>query len=149
MAAYSQLILTKDTATFKGKGLDDKTVDVGNITLPKFFSSMYSDFILAGTNRNLAFGAKRGAGTYQVVVTTNPESNEEYIPITAGLIGEAKEQLQGLGKTSLSDDETLEIGTVTTSAGRRSRLNKQGGRTKRNRRGRKGGQTRKLAARRR
>ena len=117
MAAYSQLILTKDTATFKGEGLDDKVIDVGDVQIPPF-STMYVDFVIGGDKRNLGFGPKRGTGTYQVVVTTNPESTEEYIPITAKLIGDTKKAL--VGKTSLAADETIEIGTIKGGADERT-----------------------------
>lgn len=147
MAEYSQLILTKDTATFKGEGLPEISIDLGGEVTFKDTGTLAGVEIL-GKTHHLIFRPLRG-GKQEVLVLKSEEDEErvdsQRIPITVQLIVDAKDTFRG--KTSLADDETFEIGTI--KGARRSRLNVQRRRTQRNRRNRKGRQFRKLTTRRR
>ncbi len=143
MANYDQVILTKDSVTFKGNGLDDKTVSVKDLRVLSI-SSIFADFSIGNDRTVLYFGVSQGK--YKVTVTPDitQDGTYEVIPITVGLILDTKKELlERQTKTPMfGSDETIEIGTVKTTG---SGLNVKSRRTKRNRRGRKGGKTRKLA----
>lgn len=142
MGEYSRLTVTPTSIVFKGAG-EDKTFELGKTTIDAA-SPQFVDFIIRGTDTSLWFGPA-GNEKYHVVVVKEGKA-EEYIPITVGLIIDAKEALQG--KSALGDDETVEVGAVTGSS-RRLRLNVQRRRTQRNRRHHKRAQTKNLASRRR
>ena len=142
MGEYSSLILTKKSAVFKGDG-EDKTIELGEAEIDAI-SSSFIDFIIRGVDTSMWFGPA-GGGRYRVVVV-GKDGLEQYIPITVGLILDTKKAIQG--KSTLKDDESIEIGTIKGSS-RKLRLNVKGRRTQRNRRNTVSRKARKLSTRRR
>lgn len=141
MAPYTQFILTKDSATFKGPD-GTKKIKLGKIKIEPI-SPGFVDFTISGDKATVSFGPDTLKGGYQVIIVT-PGKAEKYIPITAGLIGDAKEALTG--KSTVGKDETITVGTAPHPKGWKSlftrrkggsRLQKQTRRTKRNTRGHK------------
>lgn len=142
MGEYSSLVLTPTTIVFKGAG-EDKTIELGTVTIDAM-SPQFVDFIIRGTDTSLWFGPAGNAKYHAVVV--KKDSAEEYIPITVGLILDAKKALES--KSTVKEGESVEVGTVKGSA-RRLRLNVQRRRTQRNGRHHKRTKAKNLASRRR
>ena len=149
MEKYSKFLLENGTATFTGDNLPSKTIQLGTDVKVEGWSTGIMSYNFVGSKRSLSFGAVgSGKGDYHVVVTTeDPATNEEeYIPITVGLIMDVHKVLKE--DRTIPAGEKIEV-EAKLGGSRKLRLKKQARRTKRNTRNNKRRKLRKLSTRRR
>jgi hypothetical protein len=175
---YNQLILTKDTATFKGAGLPDKTFPIGAWKSDAYAGSAIGEYEVRGTALRMYFVAVQAppgvSGLVSRVSITNVDASKprglgvevDYLPITLSLSNDLRTELAKRNKVESKRQRDIRNapgasadvgeepwqGDVDVTGRRRrgsSRLKKQTRRAKRNTRNNKGRKLRKLSTRRR